>query len=49
MKKEDKNLVIASLEEQLAQFPHFYITNIEGLNAEKTSAGASASRKTSNS
>ena len=37
MKKEDKNLVIASLEEQLAQFPHFYITNIEGLNAEKTS------------
>ena len=38
MKKEDKNLVIAALEEQLTQFPHFYITNIEGLNAEKTSA-----------
>ena len=36
MKKEDKNLVIASLQEQLAQYPHFYITNIEGLNAEKT-------------
>lgn len=38
MKKEDKNLVIASLQELVAQYPHFYVTNIEGLNAEKTSA-----------
>ena len=37
MKKEDKNAIIASLQEQLGQYSHFYLTNIEGLNAEKTS------------
>ena len=37
MKKEDKNAIIASLQEQLSQYSHFYLTNIEGLNAEKTS------------
>lgn len=37
MKKEDKNLVISELKETLGQFQHFYLTNIEGLNAEKTS------------
>ena len=38
MKKEDKNAIIAQLGEQLEQYTHFYITNIEGLNAEQTSA-----------
>ncbi len=38
MKKEDKNVIIANLQEQLTQYSHFYLTNIEGLNAEKTSA-----------
>ena len=38
MKKEDKTAIIALLGEQLEQYAHFYITNIEGLNAEKTSA-----------
>ena len=38
MKKEDKTAIIAQLGEQLEQYSHFYITNIEGLNAEKTSA-----------
>ena len=37
MKKEDKNLVIEALGAQLAEFSHFYLVNIEGLNAEKTS------------
>lgn len=37
MKKEDKTAIIAELQEQLGQYTHFYITNIEGLNAEKTS------------
>ena len=38
MKKEDKNAIIVALQEQLNEYQHFYITNIEGLNAEKTSA-----------
>lgn len=38
MKKEDKSAIIASLGELLEQYQHFYITDIEGLNAEKTSA-----------
>lgn len=37
MKKEDKNAIIVALQEQLAEYQHFYITNIEGLNAQKTS------------
>ncbi len=37
MKKEDKNAIIAALQEQLGEYQHFYITNIEGLNAQKTS------------
>ena len=37
MKKEDKNLVIEALGAQLAEFSHFYLVNIEGLNAEKPS------------
>ena len=38
MKKEDKNLVIEALGAQLTEFSHFYLVNIEGLNAEQTSA-----------
>lgn len=37
MKKEDKNLVIQELKETLGQYSHFYLTDIEGLNADKTS------------
>lgn len=38
MKKEDKTALIAELGELLGQYSHFYVTDIEGLNAEKTSA-----------
>ena len=37
MKKEDKGRIINELTEQLKQYPHLYITDIEALNAEKTS------------
>lgn len=37
MKKEDKSAIIAELQETLGQYQHFYLTNIEGLDAEKTS------------
>ena len=37
MKKEDKNLVIEALGAQLAEYSHFYLVNIEGLDAAKTS------------
>ena len=37
MKKEDKTALISELQETLGQYQHFYLTNIEGLNAEKTS------------
>ena len=37
MKKEDKNLVIEALGAQLTEFSHFYLVNIEGLDAAKTS------------
>ncbi len=36
MTKEEKRVVIDSLAEQLNAYPHFYITNIEALNAEQT-------------
>jgi len=38
MTKEEKALVIESLAEQLSEYPHFYITNIEALNAEQTAS-----------
>ncbi|MBQ0118233.1 MAG: 50S ribosomal protein L10 [Bacteroidales bacterium] len=38
MKKEDKTALIGELQKQIGEYQHFYITNIEGLNAEKTSA-----------
>lgn len=38
MTKEEKQVVIDSLAGQLQAYPHFYITNIESLNAEQTAA-----------
>ena len=37
MKKEDKGKIINELTEQLKQYPHLYLTDIEALDAEKTS------------
>ncbi|MDR0698496.1 MAG: 50S ribosomal protein L10 [Tannerella sp.] len=37
MKKEDKGRIINELAEQLKQYPHIYLMDIEALNAEKTS------------
>ncbi len=37
MKKEDKGIIIGQLTEILKEYPHFYLTDIEALNAEKTS------------
>ncbi|HCI58724.1 MAG: 50S ribosomal protein L10 [Bacteroidetes bacterium] len=37
MTREEKNIEIDSLAQQLSEFPNFYITNIESLNSEKTS------------
>ena len=36
MKKEDKGKIIVGLTELLKQYPHFYVTDIEALNAEVT-------------
>lgn len=36
MTKEEKLVVINNLAEQLNAYPHFYVTNIEALNAEQT-------------
>lgn len=38
MTKEEKLVVINNLAEQLNAYPHFYITDIEALNAEQTAA-----------
>ena len=38
MRKEDKGLIIAQLGEMLKQYPHFYIDDVEGMNAGQTSA-----------
>ncbi len=38
MTKEEKRVVIDSLAEQLQAYPHFYIADIEALNAEQTAA-----------
>ena len=37
MKKEDKEILIAKLGEQINQYPHFYLVDVHGLNAEATS------------
>lgn len=36
MRKEDKNVVIANLGELLQKYPHFYVVDSEGLNAQQT-------------
>ena len=38
MTKEEKLVVINNLAEQLQAYPHFYITDIESLDAEQTAA-----------
>ena len=38
MRKEDKNVIIANLGELIAKYPHFYIVDTEGLNAEQTTS-----------
>ncbi|MDR2814434.1 MAG: 50S ribosomal protein L10 [Prevotellaceae bacterium] len=38
MKKEEKIVIIDRLAEQLRETPHFYLTDISTLNAEKTTA-----------
>jgi large subunit ribosomal protein L10 len=38
MKKEDKSVIIEQLTAVIQEYPNFYLTNIEALNAEKTSA-----------
>jgi large subunit ribosomal protein L10 len=38
MKKEDKSLIIEQLTATVKEYPHFYLTDIEALNAEKTSS-----------
>ncbi|MDR1645873.1 MAG: 50S ribosomal protein L10 [Tannerellaceae bacterium] len=38
MKKEDKSAIIEQLSATVQEYPNFYLTNIEALNAEKTSA-----------
>lgn len=37
MKKEVKDTIIAQLGEMLTQYPHFYLVDVTGLNAEATS------------
>ncbi|RRD02156.1 50S ribosomal protein L10 [Prevotella sp. OH937_COT-195] len=37
MKKEVKDTIIVTLGEQLKQYPHFYLIDVTGLNAEETS------------
>ncbi|MFR9634934.1 MAG: 50S ribosomal protein L10 [Rikenellaceae bacterium] len=38
MTKEQKTALIESIASQLNEYPHFYITNIESLNAEQTAS-----------
>lgn len=37
MRKEDKSAIVAQLGEMLAQYPHFYLVDVEGMNASQTS------------
>jgi large subunit ribosomal protein L10 len=38
MKSSEKKVIINNLQEQVDSYSHFYLTDISGLNAEKTSA-----------
>lgn len=37
MRREDKNLLIDKITEQIKQYPHFYLADVSDLNAEVTS------------
>ena len=37
MRKEDKNVIIEQLGEKLKEYPHFYLVDVTGLNAQATS------------
>ena len=37
MRKEDKNLIIEQLGEKLKEYPHFYLVDVTGMNAQATS------------
>ena len=37
MRKEDKGVIIGQLTEVLKEYPNFYLTDIEAMDAEKTS------------
>ena len=37
MKKEIKDTIIVELGQKLKEYPHFYLVDVDGLNAEKTS------------
>lgn len=38
MRKEDKTAIISQLGETMRAYPHFYLVDVEGMNAETTSA-----------
>ena len=38
MKKEQKDTIIAQLGEKLKEYPHFYLVDVTGMNAEATSS-----------
>jgi len=38
MRKEDKSVIVEQIGALLQQYPHFYLIDIEGMNAESTSA-----------
>jgi len=38
MRKEDKGIIIEQLGETLKQYPHFYLVDVTGMNAARTSA-----------
>ena len=42
MTREEKALVIEQIAAQLGEYPHFYITDIEALNAEQTESGCNS-------
>ena len=37
MRKEDKNVIIERLGEKLKEYPHFYLVDVTGMNAQATS------------
>lgn len=37
MRKEDKNVIIDQLGEKLKEYPHFYLVDVTGMNAQATS------------